>query len=399
MIKCNEINQVANEVLATLRKCKPVTNENVIQLTELIIAINNCNEGGGGLNALIPNWEDRLYIQGLLVFHNNSIWRNDCEEVTGEPGVDECWTLISEINEDILWEDIKGDQSSVNLSGFNNDLDINDELENDIFSDVTAGAINAGETVPEGTTFTEFVELLLSKTFYPTFTNWSISGNAGSAVEVGTSTKTISITFNRGNIVGDIDSGVWNPSLVQGQRLGVANKYWINSIDNGTSNSLNISELTTLGSNSVPIAVDYDAGDQPKDSKGNNYLTPEPSGTLNGTATWTGFYYRTAIAGNSAPTASDIRNNYTARRSTAGVINLPSGTTNVRFDVFVPQGASLTSAIDEGNLNLDITSEFVLQSSDFSGLDANGDEVLYNHYVRIIDNPYGTSSNLAITVT
>lgn len=121
MIPCNEINQTANEILGELRKCKPVTNENVIQLTELIIAIGNCSEGGG-INSLIPNWEDGLYLQEFLVFHNNSIWRNDCEEVTGEPGIDACWTLISEINEDILWEEIVGDQSQVKLSGFDNDL-------------------------------------------------------------------------------------------------------------------------------------------------------------------------------------------------------------------------------------------------------------------------------------
>src|SRR5690606_18665933 len=233
------------------------------------------------------------------------------------------------------------------------------ELETNVFSDVNVGAIEAGETITQGTTFTEFVQKLLSKTFYPTFTAYSISGNAGGAVEVGTNSKTITISFTRGNIVGDIDSGVWNPALVQGQRLGVATKYWIDSIDNGTSNSLSISKLTTLGSNSVPIAVDYAEGDQPKDSKGNNYLTPEPPGTLNGTATWQGFYYRTAIAGNTAPTATDIRNNYTERRSNAGVINLPSGTTNVRFDVFVPQGSSITQVLDTGNLNLNITSEFV----------------------------------------
>lgn len=272
-------------------------------------------------------------------------------------------------------------------------------LEKDIFSDVTVGAITAGDTLEEGTTFTEFVEALLSKTFYPTFTPYSISGSAGSAVEVGTGTKTVTVNFTRGNIVGDLDSGVWNPSLVQGQVLGAANKYWIDGIDNGTSNSATISKITTLGTNSVDIAVDYDAGAQPKDSKGNDYLTPEPAGTLNGVATWQGFYYRTAIAGNSVPTASNIRTNYTARRSNAGVINMPTGTSNIRFDVFVPQGSSLTSAIDEGNLNLNITAEFVLQGSDFSGLDANGDEVLYKHYVRIVDNPYTVSSNIAITVT
>ena len=50
-------------------------------------------------------------------------------------------------------------------------------------------------------------------------------------------------------------------------RLGTASKYWITSVDNGTSNTTTVSKITTLGSNSVPIAVDYNAGVQPKDSK------------------------------------------------------------------------------------------------------------------------------------
>lgn len=299
----------------------------------------------------------------------------------------------------IEWGQISGDQSEVNLSGFNNDLGIEDSLEYDIISDVSVGAVEAGQTLYEGTNITEFVELLLNKTFYPTFTAYSISGNAGSSVEVGTGTKSITVNFTRGNIVGDVDSGVWNPILVQGNVLGDATKYWINGDDNGTNPTKSVSVLTTLGTNTVNIAVDYAEGDQPEDSKGNPYGSPEPSGTLNGVATWQGFYYRTAIAGNTAPTATDVRDNYTARRNNAGVINLPSGTTNVRFDVFVPQGSSITQVLDTGNLNLNITSEFELQGSDFSGLDANGDEVLYKHYIRIIDNPYTVSSVLAITVT
>src|SRR5690606_21601135 len=180
-------------------------------------------------------------------------------------------------------------------------------LEYDITSDVTAGAIEPGDIVPEGTTLTEFVEQLLLKTFYPTFTPYSISGTAGSAVEVGTSTKSITVNFTRGDIVGDIVGGIWNPTTVQGNVLGTATKYWIDGADNGTNPTKNINKLTTLGSNSVNIAVDYAEGDQPKDSKGNNYLSPEPSGTLNGVVTWQGFYYRTAIAGNSVPTATDVR--------------------------------------------------------------------------------------------
>lgn len=320
-----------------------------------------------------------LIVRSVYV-HNNEIYVSKPENIT------------------VLWENIEGNQSAVNLSGFNDDIGVN-KLQKDIYADVTVGAVNAGDTLSQGMNVTEVFEAIFNKTFYPTFTPYSISGTAGSAVEVGTGTKTVTVTFTRGNIVGDLDSGVWNPILVQGNVLGDVTKYWVNGDDNGTNPTKSVSVLTTLGTNTVNIAVDYAEGDQPKDSKGDNYLTPEPAGTLNGVATWTGFYYRTAIAGNSVPTATDVRNNYTARRNNAGVINLSSGTTNVRFDVFVPQGSSITQVLDTGNFNLDITSEFELQGSDFSGLDANGDEVLYKHYVRIIDNPYTVSSVLAITVT
>ena len=263
----------------------------------------------------------------------------------------------------------------------------------------TVGKYGNGDEIPSaGMTYEEFANDIAKETIDPTFTPFSFTGNAGNSVEVGTNAKTISLSFVRGNIVGDIDNGVWNPSLIQGRRLGGATKFWIDGIDNGLSTTKNISKLTTLGPNSVPIKVDYSEGDQPKDSTGADFGIKESAGSLNGTATWTGFYYRTAIAGNNAPTATDIRNNPTARRNSGGVINLPTGTTAKRFDVFVPQGSTLTSAIDVDNMNLNITSDFISQA-DFSGLDANGEVVIYKHYVKIIENPYTSSTNFAIEVT
>jgi hypothetical protein len=256
-----------------------------------------------------------------------------------------------------------------------------------------------GDTIPcAGWTFDKLVKDLAAEVLYPELTTPSVTGSAGSAVEVGTATKAITVTFNRGDVVGKLEDGVWNPTAIQGNVLGDRTKVWIDGIDNGTSLSRTISKTTVLGSNSIPIAVDYAAGIQPKDSINENFGTPAPAGTLSNTVTWQGFYYRTAMAGTSVPTASQVRA-ATAKRSNAGVINLGTGTTATRFDVFVPQGSVLTQVLDEGNLNLDITSEFVLQGSDFSGLDAGGGEVLYKHYVRLIDNPYPVSSNLKITVT
>lgn len=270
-------------------------------------------------------------------------------------------------------------------------------LPNDVLTDLEVGGSDANTIIPAGITFEDYIKLVHTKVFYPTFTSASYTGTTPTK-EVGTSTNLITTNYNKALIKGAIVGGIWNPSATQGNRTGDANKIWIDGIDNGTSLSATVTQLTTLGTNTVPIKVDYDAGDQPTDSKGNNYLTALPPGSITNNVTWTGFYYRTAISGTNAPTATDIRNNYTTRRTSGGVINLATGTTAKRFDVFVPQGSVLSSAIDEGNLNLDITSKFVLQT-DFSGLDANGDVVMYKHYLREVDNAYVASSNLKITVT
>lgn len=269
--------------------------------------------------------------------------------------------------------------------------------EYDVISDVVVGSIEPGDTVNQGSTLGDFIKQLLMKTFYPTFTNSSVSASTISK-EVGSSSNVIAVGYTKSLIKGDVVSGVWNPSATQGDRTGNLSKVWVNGVDNGTSLSATIIKLTSLGSNNIPVKVDYSPGIQPKDSLGVNYLLPLPAGSLTTNANWSGFYYRTAIAGNFSPSAIDVRNSYAVRRSSGGILNLVSGTVAKRFDIFVPQGSSLTSAIDEGNLNLDITSEFILQSN-FSGLDANGDEVLYKHYLRQIGNPYTSSSNLKITVT
>lgn len=373
MIKCNEINQVANEVLATLRKCKPVTNENVIQLTELIIAINNCNESGGGLNALIPNWEDRLYIQGLLVFHNNSIWRNDCEEVTGEPGVDECWTLLAEINQKLLWENIEGDQSTVNLSEFNNDAEfitLDDvpisKLEYDIFTDVTVGGVVEGDILEEGMSLTQVIEAIFSKTFYPTFTSpaFSLSHNqtsGGGLREVGVSINVLlTANFNRGQINGDVVGGVWNPSVAQDFRTGTVVDYIIAGTNTGVTNTRTITGYTVIsGNNTFPATVNYNEGVQPLDSSGNNYMTPYPAGNMSANTQFTGIYPIFWFKSSSPISAADMQTaiaNGDATKiivSSTGTITIPFNATGEYLAVAYPATSTTktvwwVNALDNG---------------------------------------------------
>ena len=66
-------------------------------------------------------------------------------------------------------------------------------LETDVTSNLTVGAINSGTTLPEGTTFTEFVQKLLITEIAPT-TTFTASGSG--VKEVGTSiTPTLTLTI------------------------------------------------------------------------------------------------------------------------------------------------------------------------------------------------------------
>lgn len=66
-----------------------------------------------------------------------------------------------------------------------------------ITADLTVGGIDAGEVVPAGTNIQELAELLLTTTFYPTYTipTITISGNQSGIKEVGTSlTQSLTIS-------------------------------------------------------------------------------------------------------------------------------------------------------------------------------------------------------------
>lgn len=274
-------------------------------------------------------------------------------------------------------------------------------LERDVISDIDLGGIGELEVLEKGLSYTEFVEKLLVVTFYPSLIPPSLNIVNGGNREVGSSTQTVNTTFNRGSINGSTVGGIWQPNVSQGPRSGIPTYYSIENNPYSTSDlgaDVVVNKKTILGLNEIDeISVDYSVGQQPLNSKFGSYGSPLPPGNLTGSTSWVGFYYRTVVVGTFEPTQADIRSSST-RRPDAGLIQVETGTTNTRFDVFVPLGSELVKVVDEDNLNLDITAEFEEQSN-FIGLDAGGDAVTYRHYRRLIDNPYPSSSNLLITVT
>lgn len=259
-------------------------------------------------------------------------------------------------------------------------------LEYSIKSDVSIGAIEVGQTLPEGMTFTEFVSAAIEKTFFPTFTapTFSLSNNAGTR-EIGeTINLVLTGTFNRGAINLTLGNGV---TTKQSDRSGVVNEY---VIDNTPSlgNTKTITGYKVKSSNSFSATANYVQGPQPKDSKGNNFQSPLAAGALNATTSFTANYKRFfgPSDGNTAPRSLPSN----AFDNAPTTFNLVTGTTHRMFDLYIPNNRILTEVLDLDALNANITANYVLQGT-VQVADAGGDMVTYKHYRMTNDIPYGES--------
>jgi hypothetical protein len=166
-----------------------------------------------------------------------------------------------------------------------------------VVSDLSVGAITAAQVFGTGTTFQQFVEALLTKIFYPTFTNRTLTvtsnhGGNGTNVEIGTSSVTLTLTYTRGQIVGKTVNSIWQPSTFQAFRTGPATSYVaFNSATNTTNSTFTTTSAQAIildGSNVYNVTCNYGQGDQPYDSRNNIYLTPDPANCVSTSITLNG---------------------------------------------------------------------------------------------------------------
>lgn len=211
-------------------------------------------------------------------------------------------------------------------------------LVNNITSDLTVGAISAGQILEYGTSLQDFAEKLLLKIFYPTFTSPSatLTSNLSNNVESGTKNITLTVNLNKGAITGKSVDGIWQTTLFQNFRSGNATKYTIFGVDNGTTVSYTSADAMVLdGSNVFSATVNYDQGPQPVDSKNNNYLTPLVAGSLTPTLTINGrrraFYGVNNVASNSSEIRSLSNSLLNPSNGSSFTINIPTGSTDVVF--------------------------------------------------------------------
>ena len=213
-----------------------------------------------------------------------------------------------------------------------NDIDNLSKTTDNVVATTTVGAINAGETVPAGTDIQKLTELLLNKTFYPTFVNptFGLTNNAGLR-EVGSSFNiTLTFNFDRGKILGKLDNGIWNPTMMQDYRAGIAVSYLLNGVSSA-NNSASFNVTTILGNNNLNGSVTYATGVQPKDSKNNNYDSPLSSGTSPIQSTsfegiYPYFYYKST-----SPITPEIMQSAIANGQATKVLASSTGTITIPF--------------------------------------------------------------------
>lgn len=163
--------------------------------------------------------------------------------------------------------------------------------ENPVPEDI--GGIHAGETFDQ-VTVQEIFDKLLYPTLTPTLTgpSFTFSSNVEQYYEIGyiVPSITFTTTFNRGSI-----SPAYGTS---GYRSGLPTKYNytgagltpIEKIALADTQTITNVEITA-GRKSWSASVSYGVGEQPKDSVGNNYMSPLPAGTTaTRTATTEGVY-------------------------------------------------------------------------------------------------------------
>ena len=240
---------------------------------------------------------------------------------------------------------------------------IDDKTTANVVATTTVGAINAGETVPVGTNIQALTELLLNKTFYPTFVNptFGLTNNAGLREVGSVFSVTLTFNFNRGQILGKLDNGIWNPTMLQNYRAGVATSYLLNGVfDSNNSASFNVT--TILGTNTLNGSVTYATGVQPKDSKNNNYDNPLPSGTSPIQSTsfegiYPYFYYKSTSPITPAIMQSAIANGQATKvlASSTGTITIPFAASGEYIAVAYPATSTTktiwyVTALDNGEI-------------------------------------------------
>jgi len=250
--------------------------------------------------------------------------------------------------------------------------------------------LNTGSTNPvqNQAVATVIDQILAVIAVAPTYTAPSVSiTNVTQTVEMGTTLSNFAV----------------NISFTQND-AGVAESYELcrNGTQYSTDQNNTVTDTGITSSISYVGKVTHACGV----TKDNNLGIPDPTGKiLAGTAASAArtitprlkqfWGNTTAVPASSTDVRGLSNNNYEITNS----FTLTTGTVNKIFAVAIPNTKAITSVIDTGNLNLNITSEYALVSGSFTVKDNGDNDRTYKLYAMQADTPYPTSTSHVITVS
>lgn len=246
------------------------------------------------------------------------------------------------------------------------------ELTDDLDTVVAVGGINAGTHYNVGESLETILRDMLDPVLYPTLTNPSatLATSGSTLLETGsTPSHTLTATFNRGSI---------NPAYgTSGYRAGVATAYALNGGESQEENTW--TETITPENKTFRASVSYGEGEQPKDSKGNDYSTPLAEGSVN--TNTVNYEFVDALWANTANIATIAKLALVSKSAKVKTFSFPSATV-ANPEVFdVPSSWTLTALEVLNTLNNqweNCSTEF--STSSVTHNDASGTSVNYTRY-------------------
>ena len=263
-------------------------------------------------------------------------------------------------------------------SVFENDITVN------LSGGKTLGKYTTGQTIPStGKTFEEVINLIAIEYINPSFSSFTVASQP-TVVEVGTTlsgSKTFnwSIILNNGIVptIDIYDNTAGATLLATTPNNGNQNQV-INTIQLNTNNATQ--SWKGIGNNSNGANIN--------------------SGNFIVTSLYNRFWG--AVATLPASSADGTANRVYANLLTKAVktngtntFTLTTGTTSNKFIVLLPPGITITSVMDTGNLDLNLTSDYILSTIVIK--DAGGTDRNYNQYLFNPAGAYDTSTNHVIT--
>ena len=259
-----------------------------------------------------------------------------------------------------------------------------DLLKHKLTVNKAVGGLEIGDEYNVGSSMEDILQDMLNPVLYPALTNpsLSLSGSGSHLLETGaTLAVTLTATFNRGSI-----SPAYGTS---GYRSGEATGY---SLNGGTEQQGNTwSETVSANNRTFQATVNYAAGEQPKDSIGEDYDSPLPAGSKSsGTVTYD---FVDPIWANTGDITSVTKQSLVAKSTKQKELNFPAQTV-ANPEIFdIPASWTVTAVEVKNDLSgqwENAASQFTV--TDTTHNDAAGNSVNYKRYTFSLGYPTGARS-------